>query len=224
MDVFLMSVYILEALAFLTGMLSWQKVKESIFKYFIFYLLYIFIADIIGYLININKPIGYNELYYNYAVIPVEFNFFFWLFYKTLQPKKKKVLPIVCSGIYLTSIIIDALYFSKHHFLFNSVSYSIGNLLLLVIILIFFMQLVNSKEILSYKNNMVFWICVGLLIYYLGSLPYYGLTNTFVSKYQGIYILYNKIEHVLDCIMYLMFALSFIWGKPKSQSSQSSSA
>lgn len=214
----LIVLYSSEAIACIAGFIYWRKVKDSYFKWFAIYLLYIFIADLIGpffYMFGIN-----NDGYYDYFVIPVEMLFFFWLFHATFRHNQYKRLPLICVGVYLSSLFVDVLYFAKHQFPFYSFSYSIGNLLLLILILMYFIQLINSDAILAYRRNMMFWICVGLLIYFLGTFPYYGLRNTFVSKYHKIHIIYNYITLFLDCIMYLMFTFSFIWGKPNLRSSQ----
>ena len=207
--------YCFELLPVITGFLYWKKVKNNYFKWVVIYLLYIFIADLAGAFLDMAHIS--NVAYYDYLVIPVEFLFLFWLFDKTFKHNPYKRLPLICAGIYLSGLLTDVVYFAKHRFPFYSFSYSIGNLLLLILILRFFILLINSDAVLTYRRNMMFWICAGLLIYYLGSLPYYGLRNTFVLKYHNLYAIYNYITLVLDCLMYLMFSFSFIWGKPNSR-------
>ena len=202
----------------IAGLFYWGKVKNNYFKWFVIYLLYIVVADFAGALIRMANML--NFWYYDYFVIPVEFLFLFWLFHKTFHFKENKRLPVICAGVYIISFLVDGFYFSKHQFPFYSFSYSIGNLLLLILILVFFIQLINSDAILTYRRNMMFWICTGLLIYYLGSLPYYGLKNTFSHDYPKMDMIYDKVALVLDCLMYLMFTFSFIWGKPNLKSSQ----
>ena len=211
--------YCFEALPCFVGFLYWKKVGNSYFKWFVIYLLYIFLADLAGAIIKLCN--FHNELYYDYFVVPIEFLFLFWLFYKTFQDYKYKRLPIIFTGTYLSSFLIDVIFFSKHPFPFYSFSYSIGNLLLLLLILRFFLLLISSDDVLQYRTNMMFWICIGLLVYYLGSFPFYGLKNNFAHKYLKLLKIYNNIALILDCIMYLMFTFSFIWGKPNSRYSQS---
>ncbi len=225
MSICLIILYCSEAIAALFGLLYFSKVKGTTFQWFSIYLVLIFLLDFIGNFIENSKvEQTYNVLYYNYLVIPVEFSFFFWLFYKISDTISNKRLSIILMGIYLVSLLIDFLYFSKHKFFFESISYSIGNLLLLILIISFFIELTNSEAILNYRQNRMFWIGIGLMIFYLGSLPYYGLRNTLAINYHKLNIIYTDVSDILDSIMYLMFALSFIWGRPNSQSSYSSSA
>ena len=217
MNPILIVFYCFELMPVLAGFYYWAKVKDNHFKWFVLYLLYIFLADLTGGIIDIY--LFSNVKYYDYFVIPVEFIFFFWLFRAELKNGKNRRLPVICLGVYLAAFLVDVIYFSRHQFPFYSFSYSVGNLLLLILILFFFIELINSNAILSYRQNMMFWINVGLLIYFLGTLPYYGLRNTFVYKYHRLHIIYNYITLILGCIMYLTFTLSFIWGKPNSKSS-----
>lgn len=217
MNTSLIILYFFELLPLIAGIIYWQTVKNSHFKWFVIYLAYIFVADMGGGLMMMARI--RNEWYYDYFVVPVEFLFYFWLFHREFYQKESKRLPVIFTGIYLLSLFTDAIYFSKHRFPFYSVSYSIGNLLLLILILVFFIQLINSDAVLTYKRNRMFWIATGLLIFFLGSFPYYGLKNTFAYNYPKMDAIYNRVAMMLDCIMYFMFTFSFIWGKLNSRSS-----
>jgi len=144
--------------------------------------------------------------------------FSFFLFYKAFKDTKFKLVPILCIVLYIVSWIIDMLFLSGKHNFFYSFSYTVANLLLLILLLIYFSQLVFSDAILTFQHNMMFWISTGFLIYYMGSFPYYGLRNTLALKHYSLYVRYSYLEYLLNCIMYIMFTLSFIWGKPNIRS------
>ena len=186
--------------------------------YFPFYLLFIVLSEFLGDYLKVHNMVYENIHFFNYFEIPIEFNFSFWLFFNFFKNTRYRMLPIICSVIYLLCWIIDIVYLSRLRFFFYSFSYTIGNLVLLVLILLYFIQLVMSDAILSFRENMMFWVSLGLLLYYLGSFPYYGLHNTIAFKYREINIAYTYIVDILDCLMYLMFTFSFIWGKPNTKS------
>jgi hypothetical protein len=158
-----------------------------------------------------------NQAYFNYFEIPVEFLFFFWLFYKAFQHLKSRIVPIVCAVLYIGCWLFDVTYFNRGAFFFYS-SYTIGILLMLVVVLMFFIRLGTSDDILTFRQNMLFWISVGMLFYYLGSLPFYALRNVMSYKFQSLYNHYAIIVEALNSFMYLMFTVSFIWGKPNTTS------
>ncbi len=181
---------IFEAIAFLTGLVYWKKIKNTYWVWFVLYLLFIVLSEAIGtYFITANKHA--NLAFFNYFEIPIEFIFFFSLFHQSYKLSKYKWLPIVCMAVFLVSWIMDLLYFSKLQFFFYSFSYTIGNLLLLILILGYFIRLVTSDAILNFSHDMLFWVSTGLLLYYLGTFPFYGLRNTLTKNYKEVYITYH---------------------------------
>ena len=204
----------LEAVACTTGFIYYKKFKGTYWVVFIGYLLFIVLCENAGAVINSYQLDEINTVFYNYLVIPVEFMFFFWLFYRSLTGSRFIWLPIVCGGVYLASWLVDIIYVSRLHFFFTSMSYTIGNLLLLILILQFFAALVSSNSILVFKRNIMFWVSLGLLIFYLGSCPFYGLFNLLAYKHRYLYIAYCQVVFGLNYLMYIMFTISFIWGEP----------
>lgn len=218
MGIFVSILRICELIACITGFISWGKIRTSTFKWLPVFLLFVVISECVG---NFLRPPVYakeNLAYFNYFEIPVEFLFFFWLFYNTQSFEKFKSLPLVCAVLYLLSWLTDTLYLSKLRFSFYSFSYTFGTLLLLVVVLRYFILLVTSNNILSFWKDMIFWICTGLLVYYLGTFPYYGLRNTLLEHYSGLYVTYSNIVCLLNALMYILFTFSFIWGKPNIKS------
>ncbi len=209
---------VLEAAACLAGFINYRKFRGTYLSMFVFYLLFIVAAEGIGeYLINHDLDHA-NKIFYNYLVIPGEFLFFFWLFYQTFKASKLQWIPVACTAIYIVAWLVDALHFSKLQFFFYSISYSIGNLLLLVLILRFFGTMITSNLILSFSRQLMFWICLGLLIFYLGSFPFYGLRNTLAYNYLSLYISYCYIVYALNYLMYLTFIIGYIWADPNTKS------
>jgi hypothetical protein len=206
-----------EILACVTGFIYWQKIKNTHWKWFVFYLLFIVLAEVAGLFLSDPKLRGVNSNFYNLLVIPIEFLFFYWLFYKTFVSSRYVRLPFVGAGIYMVSWGLDIFQFSK----FYSFSYTVGSLVLSILILCFFAQLMTRHTILKFSTNMMFWVCLGLLLFFLLCLPYYGLHNTLAYIYPELIKVYAYIVYSLDCFMYLMFTIAFIWGKPNSEISSS---
>lgn len=212
---------IAELTACITGFVFLKKLKNSFLRYFPFYLAFIVLSEIIGWCLKLLDMKIMNKAFYNYLVIPAEFLFFFWIFSRSLNSKGRGGLPLACAAIYLLIWLTDILYFGNRQFWFYSFSYTIGNLLMLVLIFRFFIQLVTGNQILHFKSNMMFWICSGLLLFYLGTFPYFGLLNTLAANYPELHNSYRSLVLALNILMYLMFTFSFIWGKPNTKYSSS---
>lgn len=207
--------YLLELISCISGFIFWKKIKTSFWKWFPFYLAIIVIVELTADYFTYTDNSAFRNSMYNNFSIPLEFLFFYWVYYRCATGKKKKTLVILCTVIYLIGFILDQVNFSKTNYFFDSFSYSIGNLVLLVCIISFFFQLLNSNDILHYKTSMIFWVSLGVLIFYLGSLPFYGFYNLLYKKYHALFIFYTYIMFACNWIMYSLFTVAFVWGKPK---------
>jgi len=207
--------YLLELMACITGFIYWKKIKLSFWKWFPFYLAIICAVELTGDFLNYREEYIVKNIIYNNFSIPLEFLFFYWLYYKYASGRKSKHLVIFGTLVYLTSIILDQVYFKDTNYFFDSFSYSIGNMVLLVAIISFFIQFSKGNEIIHFKSSMIFWVSLGALIFYLGSLPFFGFYNLLFKKHRQIFIFYSYIMYICNWIMYSLFTVAFIWGKPK---------
>lgn len=199
-----------ELLAGIVGLIKWQNIKNTYWKYFPFYLILIALLENTLYYWLSPKLVNNLEAF---VVIPFEFLFFFWLFYRNSQ---KKSFILIGFFVYLLSFFMEMVFAEKvKSGLFLSFSYSIGNLILLIFILQYFYKLAYSDRILYFYKERMFWVAFGLLVFFLGTFPYFGLYNLLLTKYFNLLISYTWVEIFLDYAMYLLFAASFIWGKEK---------
>ncbi|PQJ75770.1 hypothetical protein BTO13_11290 [Polaribacter gangjinensis] len=128
-----------------------------------------------------------------------EFNLFALIYYQLIKEKIRlvilKVLMITFNTVYFLSFYFDfyILYTIPLEGVFNS-----------IIVILFFVDLLNSDEILNYKKLLSFWISVSFLIFYLTSVPFWSL------YYSSIF----ETRAMFPIIYYLatIFQLIFIYG------------
>lgn len=206
-----------EAGAAVVGFIYYNKVRSTFWKWFPFYLVLTFAVDFSG---NFMPP-RMNLHFFNNFGIPMEFLFFIWLFGQAFKNTSYRRLPGICLVLYLLSLATDMIFIRNQHHAFYWFSYMVGNLLLLVLILCYFLKLVTSDGILTFWKSMMFWVCLGLLLFYLGTFPYYGLYDkiAYDSNFKNVRSTYLHIFPVLCSLMYLMFAISFVWGTPTQSKS-----
>lgn len=209
--VFTKILLLFETIAFIVGVVSWKKVRNSYWKWFTIYLGFIISVELLSTVLNFCKI--NNQPLFAYFVIPAEFLFFYWLFYVHSIGKERRVASIGVL-IYILSFFSEKIFFSNQQkYFFTSSSYSVGNVILLILIIQYFVKLTNSNRILLFFNERLFWVSCGLLLFYLGTFPYYSLNNFLYYNYQPIFWRYTYIMYFLNCSMYLLFAASFIWGE-----------
>lgn len=217
-SIFQYILYGLELAACITGFIYWKKIKGSFWKWFPFYLAFIVVSEQTGNYLNYidtEKAIDIKNKLLSYFVIPVELLFLYGLYYMLAATRSAKRLVIACALIYMAGFIADLVYFSKKEFIFSSFSYCVGNLSLLITIISFFVQFVKGDQLINFRSSIAFWVSVGALVFYLGTLPFFALYWFLANEYFNIYLLYAHVMLVLNWIMYILFCIAFIWGKVK---------
>jgi len=203
--------HLCEFIALVAGIIKFKSLKNSYWKWFVFYLAYILLYEIISYIakVEFKYKIG---AFQSYIHMPIEYLFLFWLFaVKSLQ---KKVLFYWFSLLFFLSFIIDTR-LQQEDFTFKSLNTTIGNLLLLILVMLEFNKQIKSDAILYFKENKMFYINIGVTLFYVGNMPFFGWYMP-ILKYPEIWNDFYKYFMVSNCIMYLLFAASFVWGKVKS--------
>ncbi|MNK47551.1 hypothetical protein D3C87_663630 [compost metagenome] len=197
--------------AALIALYYFKRLKGQYWRYFIYYLLLIFTCEIIGKwggeLISFSKT-----KYYNYIVIPFQFIFFYWLY--TVKSFKNKRLFWVITLLYVLSFILSRLFFkeSKVYFSFN---YTLGCLLLMFLVIKEYYNQVNSLDILNFQANRMFYINLGVTLFYIGTLPFFTFYSL-LRAYIQIWDIYFDYFLISGIVMYILFSISFIWGKQSS--------
>lgn len=208
-NILFQSLRVTEFLCAVVAFCYYRKVKGTYWKWFAIYVILIFILEATS-VSGLQDYPEFRKFYYDFFVIPAEFLFLYWLYaYKSLQLKR---LFVVSCFIYIMSLVAHLFFFNEPPLVY-SITYVIGNLLLLIMVFLEFYNQVQTEKILQFKKNMMFYVNAGVVIFYIGTLPFftfYGLLLKDVviwNNYYAFFMLANNI-------MYLLFAAAFIWGKP----------
>jgi hypothetical protein len=204
--------HICEFIAMFVGILKLESLKNSYWKWFVFYLIYIYVYENITAFFS-NEFVDTIEKVTSLIQIPLEYIFIYWLFaYKSL---KMKNIFWIFTTFYLFSLFLEYNLDNLERFSFFSLSKVFGTLLILILVMIEFKKQIKSDTILNFKNDKMFYINIGVILFYIGTMPFWGLYHKimeFPEIWNGYYIYFM----VSNCLMYLLFAASFIWGKVKS--------
>jgi len=192
------------------AVIQYPKLRDTPWKWFAFYVIFIFLSELFSDQCLAYFPL-FRQYYFAYFGIPSEFLFLFWLYgYESLKLKK---LFWICAIAYLASFIPHLLLFGQLHIIY-SINYTVGNLLLLLLVIIEFNKQIKTDAILSFKENKMFYINAGVTLFYIGTLPFFSFYGL-ILKQPAVWNAYYIFFLVANCIMYLLFTASFIWGKPK---------
>lgn len=199
-----------EGFAATVALIYFREIKHSHWKYFVYYLVYIFIVEKFSQFILMQLHIDKQD-FHAYFAIPFEFIFFYWLY--ALKSLGNKKLFLLLVSLYVISFVAIHLIFEKFKKI-NSLNFSIGTLFLLVLVFLEYLKQIRNDNILEYHENKMFYINIGVVLFYVGALPFFAFYNILLDNPEiwNNYYLYFLVS---NCIMYLLFAASFIWGKVK---------
>ncbi len=204
-----------ELLSAIVGTIFFYKFKHTPLKYFLFILWYITLTEFTGWYASENKVLGffddqgrhYNLWMYNlmYSIFfPVILTIYLKYLKKTLFKRWVKIFLVSYVFIY----IINWLYIQNFKYEWMELPKVVGCLFLITTIIFYFIELLKSDKVIVYHKKLLFWISVGLLIFYTGIIPF----TIKVTKYalmKGIHNLF-LIIWILAIVMYLTFTFGFI--------------
>ena len=201
----------IEFAAAVVGLLYWPKLKNSYWKWFIIYLCIIFVVEASSKWGLKNNP-TYRVYLYDFFGIPVQFLFFYWLY--AVKSLKNNFLFWLCVVLYAISFLPYFTLFAKESIVY-SLSYTVGNVLLMLLVFLEIFKQIKSEKILLFRSNFMFYINIGIMLFYIGTLPFfsfYGLILKDLQFWTSYYIFFMVANH----IMYLLFISAFVWGKPNT--------
>lgn len=197
------------------GFLYYRKLKDTFWKYLPVFLLVLFCLELYGQFLGEHKKYDANINLFKLVVVPSIFSFYSFIFYKILS---KKRLVLICIGLvlFILSLVLEYTILKSFHPFYASLSIGIVNIFFLVYCILFYIELINSEELMKFYTLLSFWFCSGILIFYLGCLPYFGLYNLLATKFfKSIFLPYTWIFVGLNYIMYSFFIVGIIWSKKK---------
>jgi hypothetical protein len=205
---FAYSINVIELITILIGAYHYKKYKDTILKYFLWFLIYGFATEMSGVFIgNVLKKPSY--IVFNiYAIAYYIFNF--WLFIKYFKRKSNRKITKVFSAISIVVFIINTVLFQSIFSGNQSYTWFVGGIFSIITIVLFFVELLNSDAILNVKHLLIFWVAVGIFLFQLGFLPVFIATK-YINYSNGL--TYGYILLILNLITSLCYSLGFIWVK-----------
>lgn len=201
-------VLIIVSLTTLISFFFYKKFKETNYRCFLYYLLVPFFTEILHKIIvnymnfEMFNPIFIYNLYTIFSFI------FFFTFYKVLSKNKtnKKIFKMI-NYVFIGFIFIDVFIFKESILTsFNVHLLILGSVLLLTTLILFLIEIINNNKIIfNISKSFIFWISIGLLLFYVGILPIM-ITREFLN-YNGTY---TAILVALNIIMYGSFVIGMV--------------
>ncbi|MBL0683745.1 hypothetical protein [Aquimarina mytili] len=195
------------------GSIYFYKYKDSVLKYFLAYLWISVILDYGAYIAREYFDIGNNGIVYNIFFF-FSFIYLSSLYYRILRDPKKKKAVYAFIFVYIISFIVGGFY-ENYMTDFQSIPFITASILFVLQAALYFIEILNSKRILYIKKNLFFWISIGILVYYVGNIPFRIAIKYYLEK-ESTTILFSLL-YVLIILTHICYMIGFIWSDKKQQ-------
>lgn len=199
---------VFEGIAALSSFVFYKKYKRTWLKIMPFFLTYTFLTEwaaTYGYILPLNNNLVYN------VIALITFNYYLLVYYYNLNFIKFKKTVLTGIAIYIFSFIASTYFqqISQESFIF---SYSIGGIFIIIAVLFYFIEKLLTPEILNIKSDLLFWISIGFLIFYVGYIPI-KITRQFYASTTDHYNYLKCVQLILVIIMNGVFSIGFFKSK-----------
>lgn len=221
LDTFLENCYIpLYGITFLISLWKYSKYYDSPLRFLPVLLLYTFLNELLGEIAkdSSNYNLSYQNIYSNYNIIiyniynVVFFLYFYYVFWCYIKKSGYRKSIVIGSCIFLATSLINP--FLQDLLIEPQLySYVLGSAVLIYCIILYFIEILGSSKILYIKEDLLFWISVGLLLFYVGYIPIKLTRYFFAIENVDVYMNLRRVHLILIIIMYGCFITGFIWMK-----------
>lgn len=202
---------ILEGLAAFIAILFYRKYKHTSLRFFSLILVYVFLNEVTAGMIHRYLGSKINLLYTIYNII--FFLFFYYVFWNFVKKPNFRKLIKIAAIVYILACIINPFYqdFIIRPQLF---AYVVGACLLIFCIILYYIEILSTSRILLINQELLFWISIGLLLFYVGYLPI-KLTRHYSATDANEFVTLIVVQLILTIIMNGCFIFGFLWTKKK---------
>lgn len=224
----------IEAISALTGLLVFYSYKNSVSKYFIYFLVYLTICDFItGYtrlvypdklfhfLIGtlIQKNYWFSTLYWKIGAIM----FFAFYYRKIITTETFRVIIKYASYSFLLFSIIYLLFNWEAFFVrFFPIISILGAVIVFICTVLYFIEILQTNKLLTFYKSLNFYITAAIFIWWLIITPIVFFDN-YTSYEVGVYEKrdwnYIKLKRLIylsaNIVMYSTFIFALIYCRPK---------
>jgi hypothetical protein len=86
----------------------------------------------------------------------------------------------------------------------------VGSFFSVLFALMYYYCVVTARDIVPLRMLPEFWVATGMLIFYLGAFPYFGLLNFLVKNHLEVAQQLLVVLQVLDTLMYILFSYGYL--------------
>lgn len=199
-----------EGIAALFATFYFYKYRDTKLKPLLFILWYIIINELLCQYVFAKTQIGF--FLYNLYDLILPSSVLYLIITQLKNTLRRQVVTILLA---LTILIFISSCFFTNPFVESSVfNFITFTILTIIALLIYFVELLKSDQVLIMGRNIFFWFTMGFLIFFL-TYPIIALARQFIDDDKEILRALNYIQFIVSIVAYLTIAFGFYWGKKR---------
>jgi hypothetical protein len=205
-----------EIVALIVGVLCFSSIRNKPLKWFIPYLLFIVIIELVG-----NSHRVKNSWLYIFS-IPVEYFFYSFMFFSYYHNKyfkkiAKYLLFIIPLAAIINIVILNGVFDIDRNKLVAGILKA-GSSIIIILCCMYFIDLFKREEEINLMCHPVFWLSTGLFFFNLGELPYNLFFDYIVQhRYDQNGKLFITIHQILNYVLYTFVSIAILCSKKRYQ-------
>jgi len=199
-----------EMLALVVSIIYFNRIRNTPFAILLPYMIMIVTIETIGKYLADRRLYIQNLHIFNVSTV-VEFVVFFYLFYQNLKTPIFKKLALYSIPVYIVLAFINQAFIQGFD-RFHIYTMIIGSLFLIALIFFYFYEAFGSMEPVYLFKEPMFWIAVGLFLFYLGDFTYNVTVPYFIQNrmFKEGMRLFRLINNNLIIFEYVCFSIAII--------------
>lgn len=193
------AMWTIQLIALISAINFWKYYKKTPTKVFLWLLVMVLISELLA---TALKEIFYLKNFAVYNLLTIVTFLIYLNWFKSVNVKQHFVK--ISFIIFILTIGYSLFVTNFFNELF-SIVWFIGAILIMLNAILFYYNLLQNKDVITYSHSPQFWIATGLLIYHIGYLP-----MLLFKDYIGSNTLYYRLPILLlNFILYGSFIKSF---------------
>ncbi len=188
----------------LSGIVYYKKGEPFFLQALPVYLLITFVVEFIGQWMNSNGKVTITL--YN-VFVTIEFIFYFWMLKFVIRNHFVEQLLKWSIWIFPIIVILNKLFLQKG-LQFHTLTVSLGSLIIVIATITYFFELFQLEKPVNLVHEPSFWICCGLLFFYVCSFPLFGLVNFFRNPSDLVIKIIDSILAIMNIFLYSSFIIA----------------
>jgi hypothetical protein len=209
------AILIFEWVSFLVSLIYFKKLGRD-GRWITYFLALVVLSETVGTVVRIYKNniavAGIINTWYN-IMLPAQFISLLLLFFNKTTFSYWKIAIKAFIGIILCITILQ--FFVSAVTEFNTFNYTLGAIFISACSLHYLFELMNSKEIETVTRDPFLYLSVGLLLFYLGTLPFSSMRKYLFEAHRNIFYIYYYLFFGFNYFLYGVITFGILWAKKK---------